>query len=574
MSKPLAQQAATARTWIFRHSSQAPAETEAWAHELGISPLISALLWQRGLRSPGDMDVFLSPGLRHLAHPHDFPGLEQAARVLAQGLEQGLPMAVWGDYDVDGVTATALVKEVLGRRGYPVRHYLPNRMDEGYGLNIQGIETLADQGVRLLLTVDCGITSCAEIARARELGMTVVVTDHHLPGQTLPEAQGLCNPRLAPCPCESLAGVGVAFLLMAAVNRLLPGEPGDMRDVLDLVALGTLADVVDLQGQNRILVKNGLLLIAEGRRPGIFALKEVAGYNPTAPMGAGQVVFGLAPRINAAGRLGQADVALELLLTPDRDTARPLAARLDAMNSERKREEERITEEATEQARTQLHRQGLVLASTGWHHGVIGIVASRIVEAFHRPVLILNEEQGLLKGSGRSIEEFDLHQGLSECAALLERFGGHRQAAGLTLRATEFQALREAFDQAVRAYIGDDPLPPRMKLDGLLPLGKIDQRLLRELELLQPFGMGNPEPVFLFSGAMVRDHRVFGGRHVSLDVRDEAAGVTLKAKAWRMADSLPRDIVGRPVSLAFTPKINTFNGIERIELHLKDWKPA
>lgn len=563
-----------ARRWLFRHQGQAPAEVEGWAHELGVSPLLAALLWQRGLRDLRGMDVFLSPGLRHLANPREFPGLEEAARILADGLARGLPMAVWGDYDVDGVTATALVKDVLGRRGHDVRHYLPNRMEEGYGLNLQGIESLAAQGVRLLLTVDCGISSTAEIARARELGMTVVVSDHHLPGSELPPAHGLCNPRLAPCPCEALAGVGVAFLLMAAVNRLLPGQPCDMREVLDLVALGTLADVVDLGGQNRILVKNGLLLIAEGSRPGIFALKEAAGYNPTAPMGAGQVVFGLAPRINAAGRLGQADLALELLLARDRETARPLAAKLDAMNSERKREEERITGEAMAQAEAQAHRQGLVLASAGWHHGVIGIVASRVVEAFYRPVLILSEEDGLLKGSGRGIEEFDLHRGLSECAELLLGFGGHRQAAGLKLRAEELEALREAFDKAVRAQIGDEPLPPSLKLDGLLPLELIDHRLLRELELLQPFGMGNPEPVFLHSGAVVRGYRIFAERHVSLDVRDETAGVTLKAKAWRQAESLPRDIVGRPVSLAFTPKVNSYNGLEQIELHIKDWKLA
>ncbi|EMG36780.1 exonuclease RecJ [Desulfocurvibacter africanus PCS] len=574
MSSTESQHVSQARRWIFRHSDQAPAETESWAHELGVSPLLAALLWQRGLRTLRDMDVFLSPGLRHLAKPGDFPGLDDAARVLAQGLEQGLPMAVWGDYDVDGVTATALVTDVLARRGFAVRHYLPNRMEEGYGLNLQGIEQLAAEGVRLLLTVDCGITSTVEIARARELGMTVVVTDHHLPGSELPAAHGMCNPRLAPCPCDSLAGVGVAFLLMAAVNRLLPGAPCDMREVLDLVALGTLADVVDLNGQNRILVKNGLLLIAEGRRPGIFALKEAACYNPTAPMGAGQVVFGLAPRINAAGRLGQADLALELLLAPDRETARPLAAKLDAMNSERKHEEERITAEALAQADTQLHRVGLVLSSPGWHHGVIGIVASRMVEAFYRPVLILSEEDGLLKGSGRSIDEFDLHQGLCACAALLTGFGGHRQAAGLRLRASELDALREAFDQAVRNQVGDAPLAPRMKLDGLLAFGLIDQRLLRELELLQPFGMGNPEPVFLHSGAMVRAHRIFAGKHVSLDLRDEASGVTLKAKAWRQAESLPHAVLGKPISLAFTPKINSYNGLDQVELHIKDWKPA
>ena len=562
------------RTWKLPDDAPPTDECARLAGVLGVSPLIAELLWRRGLTDSTAMDVFLSPNLRHLAAPGEYPGFAQAAEALAQGLTEGLPMAVWGDYDVDGVTATALVLDFLRQRGIDATHHIPDRINEGYGLNVPGVEALAARGVRLLMTVDNGITATEAVARARELGMRVVVTDHHLPGAEAPVAHAVANPRLDDCPCPHLAGVGVAFLVMAALNRLLPGEPLDMRPFLDLVALGTLADVVKLTGQNRILTKNGMLLIAEARRPGIFTLKEAAGYNPDAEMGAGQIVFGLAPRINAAGRLGKADLALKLLLAEDRTQARPLAVKLDAMNTERKREEERIADAALEQAQGQIDAHGeeelfgLVLHGADWHSGIIGIVASRVVERFHRPTLVLCTENGKLKGSGRSISEFDLHAGLSACADILAGFGGHRQAAGLSLDPARLGELVMRFDAVVREALGDVLPPPSMRVDAGLSFADIDHRLLKELALLQPFGMGNPEPVF-HHRATVREHRVFGANHVNLALTD-AGGVSLQAKAWRQAETLGPDLVGNSVRLAFCPKINTFGGLASIELHLKD----
>jgi single-stranded-DNA-specific exonuclease len=367
-----------------------------------------------------------------------------------------------------------------------------------------------------------------------------------------------------------VAGVGAAFLLMAALNRLLPGQPDDMRQYLDLVALGTIADVVPLTPENRILVKNGLLLLAEARRPGIFALKEASGLPPTAPMGSGQVGFSLAPRINAAGRLGSPRTALDLLLAPDLSSARPLAAELETLNRERRRIEDDILDQALEQAREQSDRAGLVLCDESWHQGVIGIVASRVVERSNRPVLLLTRDGGQLKGSGRSIPEFDLYQGLSECSEVLSGFGGHRQAAGVKIDRDRVEELRQAFHAAVVSQIGPDPLDPSLKLEAVLGLREVNVSLVKEIDLLQPFGPGNPQPVFRSRPLTVRKQQLFGKNHVSLEVRDEQAGVSMLGKAWRQADRLTTDLTGQSVLFAFTPRLNHYNGMTSIDLQVRD----
>lgn len=548
-----------------------PESVEALADRLEVSPLIVRLLNLRGVQGFDNLQQFLSPLLRHLAPPEQWPGMVESARVLADGLTAGHKFAVWGDYDVDGVTASAVVIDFLRRRGFDPLHHIPNRMTEGYGLNVPGIEALAEQGVELLLTVDCGITACESVARAKELGMTVVVSDHHLPGEELPPADAFCNPRLADCPCPDLAGVGVAFMLMATLNSMLPGEKADVRNLLDLVALGTLADVVKLQGQNRVLTKNGMLLINEGRRPGISALKAVSGYSVGAELGAGQITFGLAPRINAAGRMGHAEDALQLLLSPNMDEARPLAERLNELNAQRQEEEEMIQQEAMEQAEAQKNRLGLVLYAPHWHSGIIGIVASRVVEKYYRPTLILCEENGVLKGSGRSIHEFDLHGGLKRCEDLLLGYGGHRQAAGMSLSPENLEALRDRFHEVVREDVGPKPLEPSMKVDEELLLSGIDFTLLKELELLQPYGPGNPEPVFTSPPLSVRGRRVFGKDHVKLELRCADTGITLNGKAWRKAEELRPGIVGTRMAVAYTPKIDRYNGHASIDLLIRDW---
>lgn len=581
----------------------------ALLERLGVSATLLRLLRLRGMDEAAAIDAFLTPNLRLLSPPERWAGLPEAAQTLCTAIMEGKKLAIWGDYDVDGITATALALDVLEHHKVPVTFHLPDRMSEGYGLNLAGIDALADAGVAALLTVDCGISNVDAVAHARERGMTVVISDHHLPPPDLPPAHAICNPRMGDNPCPHLAGVGVCFYLMAALNTLLAPHTGlrfDMREVLDLVTLGTLADMVRLSGENRILVKNGLLKVAEARRPGLAALKAVCKYAFNATLGAGQVVFTLAPRINAAGRMGMPDTALQLLRSRSLHEAEGLADKLDAMNTERRLEEERIFNEAREQAQNSTGRMGLVLYGAGWHSGIIGIVASRIVEEFHKPTLILcddarggdlppeamaDAETALvsadtpsntpaatparrIKGSGRSVPEFDLFAALTALSDLFYGYGGHRLAAGMSLPPENLDALRERFDQVVRAALGDTPVTPTLLIDGELNFAQAsDTTFLRELEMLQPFGTGNAEPVFASPPLKVVNRRPLGhsGEHVILDLQDTTTGVRLSAKAWRMAGQLPPTVQGRHIRLAYTPRIDSYRG-DSIDIRIKDWQ--
>ena len=570
--RPRNQAAVTAFDWKVRPTATPGRAVPSLAAQLGVSPLLVRLLQQRGLDGLQAMDMFLSPGLRHLPPLSAWHGLEEAADCLAAEFARGRRLVIWGDYDVDGLTSSALLIDFFASRGIEVDCHIPDRLEEGYGLNRTGVERLAAAGAQVLLTVDCGISSHQEVARARELGMTVVVTDHHLPPEELPPAQAVVNPRIGGCPSPDLAGVGVAFLLAAALNSRLPGEAVDIRRHLDLVALGTVADVVRLTHINRILVKNGLLLLTEAKRPGIFALKEASGLPASAPMGSGSVAFSLAPRINAAGRLGNPRLALDLLLAREHTQARGLAKELDALNAARRKQEEGILVAALEQAREQEHRAGLVLYDPDWHQGVIGIVASRVVEAFNRPVLILCRDKDGLKGSGRSIPAFDLFAGLTECAPLLSGFGGHPQAAGLRLEECALDDLRLEFDRVVTSRLGETPPRPCLTLDAELGFADIDHCLLKELELLQPFGLGNPKPLFASPPVHVTTRRVFKGKHVSLALKEPGSNITLWGKAWRQAKTLGPSIQGKTARFAYTPRLNHYNGLTSIDLDIKDWK--
>lgn len=554
-----------------------------WSRELEITPLLLNILWRRGLRRREEMDSYLSARLASLTPPAAWPRIPEAADIIARGLLAGKRLAIWGDYDVDGITATAVCMDVLKAHGFTALHHLPDRRKEGYGLNIAGVEDLAAKGCDLLLTVDCGISDADAVARAVELGMTVVISDHHLPPSQLPAAHAIVNPRMdGAWPCVHLAGVGVAFYLMGAVNaRLAPctGHRYKMDDALDLAALGTLADVMQLEGENRILVRGGLARMAGRCRPGIAALKEVGGMDLAAEPDTWQALFRLAPRINAAGRMGDPDLALQLLLARDFSSARPLAQELDGRNTARKGEEKRIYDAALAQAEGLLAGRdlaGLVLYGEDWHSGIVGIVASRIVEKFARPAIILCQDRDMLKGSGRSVPDFDLYKGLTQ-APSLDGFGGHRQAAGVRLAPENLDKFREEFHQACLAQLGHEPAAPELLLDGELNLRQAaDHDFLRELQLMQPFGPGNEEPVFASPPLLVKKRQYLGRgqEHVLLKVEDTESRITLPAKAWRMGSVLPLNLAGQYVRLAYTPAIDMFTGMPTVNLEVKDWRRA
>ncbi|HBA86413.1 MAG TPA: single-stranded-DNA-specific exonuclease RecJ [Geobacter sp.] len=560
----------THRSWRVREGDADAVESLASS---GVPQLLARLLANRGVTAADDARSYLTPVLAGLHDPMLMKGMAQAVERLSLALSRGERVCVHGDYDVDGVTSSALLVGFFRAVGIDCCHYIPKRLTEGYGLSAQGVAAAALAGARVLVTVDCGITAVAEALLCREAGIDLIVTDHHSPADELPDACAVIDPLQPGCefPFKSLAGVGVAFHLVIALRarlrsegRFSGGEP-DIRDYLDLVALGTIADVVPLLGANRVLVSYGLKQITAGARVGVQALKTVAGVSGEVSCGA--VGFRLAPRINAAGRLEDAALGLELLLTCDPERARCIAAELDASNQERQSLERATLEEARvmlEQGACR-GRKSIVLGSPEWHPGVIGIVASRIAELFHRPVILFAIEGGTGRGSGRSISRFHLLDAIRGCADHLLRFGGHSHAAGLSIAEEELESFALRFDEEAASSLDADALIPTLPYDLDLSPREIDLPLVEQLERMKPFGMGNPEPVFLLSGAKVDDCRVLKGGHLKLKL--SCGGRSFDAIGFGLAE---KGVPAGGVDVLFSPSVNTWNGRSSLQLTVKD----
>jgi single-stranded-DNA-specific exonuclease len=556
------------------------------AAQLKISPLLAQCLLNRGLSEPEVIGRFLQPRLKNLQDPFLLPDMEPAVARLLLAREQGERLVIFGDYDVDGVSSTALLVEVMQRLGWQVDYYLPHRMDEGYGLSQDGVENCLQKfPTTLLLAVDCGSTAVASIAWLKERGVDVIVLDHHQVSTPAPEAVALVNPqkaldsRLQTQDFKELCSVGLAFKLAHALVKrgretgLSGAAEFDLRPLLDLVALGTIADLVPLIGENRILVSAGLERLRTTKRPGLMALKQVA---QTAPdLGTYEVGFQLGPRLNAAGRLETAEEALHLLLALDAVAALPIARRLDSQNRERQKIERSIVDEVSGAVQARFNPDTDFVIVEGqllWHIGVVGIVASRVLQEFYRPTIIVGGDGDQWRGSGRSIAGFDLAAALRECDDLLERHGGHAMAAGLTVRPENLDALRQRLNELARRALKPEDLQPQLCLDAEVGLEEISIGSLSELGKLKPTGQGNP-PVQFFARKLSHQRplqRIGADKqHVKMWITD---GATTHESVWWGAghDSLP---VGR-FDLAFAPQVNEYNGRRSVQLKVLDWRPA
>lgn len=563
-------------TWILKEADQAAVdELEA---RLGLPSTVARVLVGRGITTPALAQEFLTPALAGMLDPLLLAGMEQAVVRLVRARERREQICIYGDYDVDGVTATALLVSGLGALGLQAGYHIPHRLEDGYGLNSDALRMIRGTGATLCVSVDCGITALEEALVCRQIGLDLIITDHHQPLELLPEAVAVINPHRPDCgyPFKGLAGVGVAFNLLVGLRARLReqgafGDNGpDLRQWLDLVALGTVADVVPLAGQNRLLVAAGLQRMGETARTGLAALKQASGI--TGPVTAGQVGFRLAPRLNAAGRLESAVPGVELLLTGDRRQADRLAQELNEANHERQVLEQTILQQAVamvESGGGATGRHSIVLASADWHPGVIGIVASRLVERYHRPTILLAlQDDATAKGSGRSIPGFHLLEALHDCAPLLQRYGGHRAAAGLAFPAARYAAFVQAFEQAAARRLNQELLTPTLLVDAELEPEALTMSLVTALQQLAPFGAGNPEPVVCIRGLRVMEQKVVGTDHLRL--RLGRGRQYVHAIAWRMAGRQVPELL----DLVGTPEIDTWGGGSRLQVRLKDFKPA
>jgi single-stranded-DNA-specific exonuclease len=531
---------------------------DALTRDLGIRETTASVLARRGYDTPTAAQRFLEAALP--GHdPFLLGDMSSAVERIRAAVANGTRVCVHGDYDVDGICATALAVLLLRELGADVEWHLPSRFEEGYGVSRDTLGRLADDGVGMLVTVDCGITAVEEVAEAKRRGLEVVVTDHHRPGEALPDCPIVAT-RPSSYPFPELCGTGVVYKLGEA---LLGTEHAALRRNLDLVALATIADVVPLVDENRALAAAGLRALASTHRPGLQALMRSAGVDPAA-VDSGSVGFRLAPRINAAGRLGKPDVALELVLTEDANEARRHADTLEELNRERQAVEERIVRDAIAAVdampEPKRRRRGYVLWSEDWHEGVIGIVASRLVERFHRPVVLITRSHDAWKGSGRSISSFDLHGALAACAVHLDRFGGHRAAAGLSIEEANIEAFADAFAAHADTHLDADELFETVRVDAIVSARDLTLELAEELAGLAPFGLGNPEPTLLVPATeAVAPATVGDGKHLRFRVRQHGrdAGSAIAFGQGSQIDRLRA--VGR-FDVAFRLKENHWNG--------------
>lgn len=544
-----------------------------------ISPIFAQVLINRGIKTPHEIYDFLNPRLSNLSDPFTLIGINAAVERIKEAVKRSERILVHGDYDADGLSATAIMVYALKGLGLDVQYFIPNRITHGYGFNLAGAKKAKELGVKLIITVDCGITSFEAIALSKKEGIDVIITDHHEPlinekGEIrIPDASAVINPKIdsSQSLISNLSGAGVAFKFAQALDITFKEACITSNSLLDLAAIGTIADVIPITGENRIIVKEGLKLIENGARLGLKALKKISGIDER-EIKSGLLPFTIIPRVNAAGRTADSNSVVRLLLTDSEDKAIDISSWLDKLNSERQRIEEEIYQEALFKLNNKGICPAIVLSGEGWHPGIIGIVASRIVEGFCRPTFIISIEGLVARGSARSIPSFDIYEGLTGCREFLAGFGGHKQAAGFRLNSTDISAFEERINRIVEENLSTSDFIPSLKIDADVNLSHINFNLLREFKILEPFGFGNPEPLLGSKGLEVFYPKVVGNNHLKMKLKQRSQSID--AIGFDMAAFFESLEVSTTIDAVFTPSINEWERGRCLQLNLKAFRPS
>ena len=534
-----------------------------------LNRLLSTLLTNRGITEETKIEKFLNPKRSDFYDPFGMPDMEKAVERILKAIENKEQIIIYGDYDVDGITSVTVLKSFLEERGIQVNVYIPNRLNEGYGLNKTAMEEIAKQGNKLMITVDCGITAVEEVEYAKKFGIETIITDHHEPAEELPKAIAVVDAKRKDnkYECRNLAGVGVVFKLIQALSIKLGLDQKEYLKYLDIVCVGTISDIVPLTDENRVIVKLGLKLVEQTKNLGLKEILQSCGYSK---INSTTISFGVAPRINACGRMGHQEEALNLLLSKEEKEVKELTQKINEYNKIRQEIEKNIYNEAIEQIEKERNdnKNTIVVFGKGWHHGVIGIVSSKITELYFKPSILLCEEDGECKGSGRSIPGFDLHEALMECNDTIEKFGGHAMAVGININKEKIEEFKEEFEKIAKEK-EVDKIIPILNLDAEIKLDDVNKEMVDSLKELEPFGEANKMPIFAFRNLKIDSIRSLSdGKHLKLSVKDNKN--IINAIGFNMGALADTYRIGDRVDIAGNLEINSFNGVDSIQINIKD----
>ena len=545
-------------------------KVEELSNKYNLNKLLAVILTNRNIVKEEDIRLFLKPTRNDFHDPYLITDMKKAVERIIQAIEKQEKVTIYGDYDVDGITSITVLKSFLKDRGLEVSQYIPNRLHEGYGLNKNAIEKIHENGCELMITVDCGISAIEEINYATELGIETIVTDHHEPGSDLPKALAVIDNKRkdSTYPFRELAGVGVVFKLIQALGMRLGLKEEEYLKYLDIVCIGTISDIVPLVDENRVIAKLGLLLIKQTRNIGLRSIINSSGYTK---IDSNSISFGIAPRINACGRMGKAEDALELFLSKNLNEVSELTKKLNEYNRLRQDTEKKIFENAIEEIEEKnLDRNAtIIVGGHNWHHGVIGIVSSKITEMYFKPSILLSfEEDGIGTGSGRSIPGFDLHEALSKCTDTIEKFGGHSMAIGITIKKDKFEDFKKEFEQIAKESKIEE-IVPIINIDAKIDFSSINKEMVESLKELEPFGEGNKMPIFAFKNLKVDSIRALSeGKHLKLTLKE--GNTVVNAIGFNMGDLVEEYRIGDKIDVVGVLEINTFNGVETLQINIKD----